>query len=155
MAMIAAEMVIAESAMLKIGKLKGIWMKSTTCPLGNPGLRNNRSIRLPTTPPKARPISISHPLVLNFGPNQSSARVAMDERTVNTQVADPPRENAALSLKTKLNRMMSKRKDTDSKGCRFATAKNFVNWSIKTTNTATPRKSNVLPNWVLFGLVLT
>jgi hypothetical protein len=69
---------------------------------------------------------ISQPVDLNFGPYQSNARVANDESRVKTQVAEPPIEKAALSLKTKLKRMISKRKDTDSKGWRFATAKNFV-----------------------------
>ena len=42
-----APIVIAESATLNVGK-SPTWTKSTTAPFRNPGVRNRRSIRLPT-----------------------------------------------------------------------------------------------------------
>ena len=78
-------------------------MKSTTWPLGKPGERTKRSIRFPATPPKANPPRISQSLLLNFGPNQSNAKVARLEIIVNTQVLAGPIEKAAFELKAKVN----------------------------------------------------
>lgn len=101
-------------------------MKSTTWPFGKPGLLNKRSTRFPTTPPRARPMRISHPVVLNFGPNQSRASDAIVESKVKTQVADPPSEKAALSLNTRVNRTMSRMNGTVWKVCRLVKARDLV-----------------------------
>ncbi len=126
MAMITAVIVIAMSAILKIGKLKGIWIKSTTWPLGKPGYLVKRSIKFPTTPPKAKPPRINQDFVVNRGTKYRSASVASDEVNVKNQVEDPPREKAARSLKTKVRRKTLPSTSTGSNGFKNCSAKSLV-----------------------------
>lgn len=93
-------------------------MKSTTWPLGKPGDLNKRSIRFPTTPPRANPPRISQPLVLNFGPNHNSAKVARLEMIVNTQVLAGPIEKAAFELKARVKCRSSPSIETGAYGSR-------------------------------------
>lgn len=118
-------------------------MKSTTCPLGKPGLLVNLSIRLPPTPPRAKPPRINQPFVRNLGPNQSRKRQAQDARRVKTQVCAPPREKAALSLKAKVKFRKLEITGTGLYNSRYCKAKSFVNWSIAITPIATLKKVRV------------
>src|SRR4051794_35625823 len=125
-----APMVMAESATLNVGKSLTC-TKSTTAPFRNPGVRNSRSMRLPSAPPSTsdRPTTIS----------VSRVRRTVRTRITATTMATTARNgvnawnrlNALPVLRTSTNPTSSNSRIGSSGSTR--TAHHLLSWSRATT----------------------
>jgi hypothetical protein len=81
--------------------------KSTTCPRNGPGDRKNRSIRLPTAPPRIIPRPSAHHNETRRRPIQMMPSTTPVAINVSTQVYPVAIEKAAPELRTSVQVMVS------------------------------------------------
>ena len=101
-----APIVIAESATLNVGK-SPTCTKSTTAPCRKPGVRNSRSIRLPSAPPSTS----DSPTTISVSRVRRTVRTRMTATTMATMARSGVnawnRLNALPVLRTSTNPMSS------------------------------------------------
>ncbi len=94
-------MTMKMSATLKIaGIIHGMEIMSTTWPTGNPGSRNRRSDRFPSTPPRRQPRTTAQRRDRRPNAFQTMTPATTARAMVKIHVTPEPSENAAPGLRT-------------------------------------------------------